>query len=180
MLDAQLRWPALLMVLMALIGLGLSAFGLLWVLRFWLHPATVVVEGLGIGAALVRSRELMCQAGRVSFRDRNDVRLTVVLTVLPIIGAAVTSLALLPMGLLGWASFVLHWIDFTKPDELVRILVMPIAGVELAIGALLTPLSIGVTVLFYYDLRYRNEGLDLEMRAFALRKPRSARAADHA
>lgn len=180
MLDAELRWPALIMGLMALAGVGLLLFGLVWVLRFWLHPATVVVEGLGIGAALTRSSELMRQAGRVSFRDRNDVRLTIVLTVLPILGAAVTSLALLPVGLLGWASFVLHWIDFTKPDEIVRVLMLPIAGVQLAIGALVTPLSIAVTVLFYYDLRYRNEGLDLEMRAFALRKPRPARVASSA
>lgn len=179
-LDPGSRWSVVLMVVLGIGGMVLLLAGLLWVLRFWLHPATVVIERLGIGAALTRSSELMRQAGHVSFRDRNDVRLTIVLTVLPAIGAAASSLALLPIAILGWGGFVLHWIDFSKPEKILHLLMSPLIAVQLAAGALLHPLSIGVTVLFYYDLRYRIEGLDLEMRALSLRKPRPQRAASPA
>lgn len=158
-------------------GAAVMLGGLMGILVFWLHPAAVVIERLGIGAALARSRDLMRQAGKVPFRDRNDVRLTVVLTVVPLLGLAAASLAFLPLVLGGIAAFALHWIDFTNPEQLVEHLLSPLIAVQVASGALLHPFSVAATVLFYYDQRYRSEGLDLEMRAMALRKPRALRAA---
>jgi hypothetical protein len=179
-LSEGVRWGAALSLLAGIGGVALLLAALMGVLLFWLHPATVVIERLGIGAALARSRDLMRQVRRVPFKDRNDVRLTVVLTVLPLLGLAAASLALAPLVLVGVAAFTLHWVDFSSAEQVMSRVMSPLIAVQIAAGALLHPFSTAVTVLFYYDMRYRNEGLDLEMRAMALRKPRARRTAPSA
>lgn len=169
-------WAAFGGVVGAVVGLLFLLGGLMGILVFWLHPAAVVIERLGIGAALARSRDLMRQAHKVRFRDRNDVRLTLVLTVVPILGLAAASLAFVPLVAGGVAAYALHWVDFTNPEQIIQHLMAPFIAVQIGAGALLHPFSVAATVLFYYDQRYRIEGLDLEMRAMALRKPRAPRA----
>ncbi|MBK7972814.1 MAG: hypothetical protein IPK07_05870 [Deltaproteobacteria bacterium] len=170
-------WAALGSAMGAAFGLALLLGGLVGILRFWVHSAAVIVEGLGIGDALARSRDLMRQVGKIPFGQRNDVRLTVVLTVVPLIGLAAASLVFLPMAASAIAAYVLHWVDFSNPEQLMQRVMAPVIAVQIAAGALLHPFSVAATVLFYYDLRYRTEGLDLEMRALRLRKPRAPRVA---
>ena len=44
-------------------------------------------------------------------------------------------------------------------------------GLQLLVQALITPFSIGVMTLLYYDQRVRKEGLDVELAAAAIRAP---------
>jgi len=156
-------------------GTAILLVALAWVLGLWLHPATVVVEQLGIGAALHRSRDLMRQRFAVAFRDRNDVRLTVAISVVPLLGFAAASIAFLPVAVAGLVAFLLHWVDASSGPSVAALAMSPVLLVQTAAIAVTQPYTVAVTVLFYYDLRYRTEGLDLELWAASLRTPRSPR-----
>lgn len=141
-------------VLVLVIALVLS-------LRWLLYPQTVVVEDRFAASALSRSTELMAARG-LPFFESPKVRLSLLLLVTFALSATLSSLFAGPR--LAWA-LVSGWeLRNGLPPLLGMPLwsVVPLALTEVALQAVIAPLGAVLATLFYFDLRVRFEGLDLD------------------
>jgi len=130
-------------------------------LRWLLYPQTVVVEERFAVGALSRSAELMLARG-LPFFERPKVRLSLLLLVTFALSATLSSLFAGPRLIWGLMS---GWeIQNGLPPLLGMPLwaMLPLALTEVALQAVLAPLGAVLATLFYFDLRVRFEGLDLE------------------
>lgn len=166
--------PALLMtgagMLLGTVGVVLGGVtSMVWVLvimlvlslRWLLYPQAVVVEERVALGALSRSASLMLARG-LPFFERPKVRLSLLLLVTFALSATLSSLFAGPRLVWGLAS------GWELQNGLPPLLGMPVwamvplALTEVAMQAVLAPLGAVLATLFYYDLRVRFEGLDLE------------------
>ncbi len=130
-------------------------------LRWLLYPQTVVVEERFAGGALSRSAQLMLARG-LPFFERPKVRLSLLLLVTFALSATLSSLFAGPRLIWGLTS---GWeLQNGLPPLLGMPLwsAVPLALTEVALQAVLAPLGAVLATLFYFDLRVRFEGLDLE------------------
>ncbi len=129
---------------------GVAVMVLLWVRLFQLAAASLVLEGLGVFAAIGRSWAL----------TRNAFWRTFGISLLTLVVTSVAAQFLtFPFSILGAAGSLI-W-----PDTLAGILVMLLTQniAQVISGALTTPFSASVAALQYLDQRIRKEGYDIEL-----------------
>lgn len=138
-------------------------------LRWLLYSQAVVIEGHGPLSALSRSTGLM-QGRGLPFFEAPKVRLSLLLLVTFALSVTLSSLFAGPR--LIWALFTGWELQNGLPPLLTMPLwtVVPLALTEVALQAVIAPLGAVLATLFYFDLRVRFEGVDLE----APPAPRSA------
>ncbi len=133
-------------------GFGFLFFvipGFILLAMFFLISPAVVLERQGPGEALSRSRDL----------TRGALGYTCGLMFVSYL------IAFLPTLVIGAGNFVLS--STLDPAAAARAGVLANV-VSTAVSALTLPFSVGVTVMFYYDRRVRNEALDVQMAAEGL------------
>lgn len=140
-------------------GLSITIVGFpfaIYLLIAWLLSIQVLlVEGVGIRAALSRSRFLV--AG-------HWWRVVGIVVLLAIIQAVISAFFSLPAQILGFGSL---FSDPTFAD--VSQLVVAVDAVSSTIGQIIVgPIAYCTYTLLYYDLRVRKEGLDIEYAARSL------------
>ena len=130
-------------------------------LRWLLYPQTAVIEERFAPAALSRSTALMAGRG-VPFFESPKVRLSLLLLVTFALSATLSSLFAGPR--LAWALATGWELKNGLPPLLGMPLwsVVPLALCEVALQAVIAPLGAVLATLFYFDLRVRFEGLDLD------------------
>jgi hypothetical protein len=132
-----LLWAQFLVMLVVFAGLCVCVVpGIIASLWFMLVPAVALLETTDQASAVLgRSRALMADNLGKGFR-------------------------------LGFVVWLLSMVVTLGGSAILRLVPWPIAFIgdflENILGALVIPLSIGVVVLFYYDLRIRKEGFDLQ------------------
>lgn len=156
---------ALGIVLVVLAFLGALVLGV-WVSgRLTLAPAAVVLERLGPWRAIVRAWGLT--------RGRQGWRVVGITLLAGLVTNLVTFLVQLPLlGVSLWAlaSGGLDLSPLSTPALVID------HGLQLVVGALVTPFTAGVAALLYLDQRMRREGLDVTLvRAAQDRAARRAR-----
>jgi hypothetical protein len=156
--------------LLGVVGaIGGGVLGVAWALvailvlslRWLLYSQAVVLEDHAAFGALSRSTALMAARG-VPFFDSPKVRLSLLLLVAFALSATLSSLFAGPR--LVWALWTGWELQNGLPPLLTMPLwaVVPLALVEVALQAVIAPLGAVLATLFYFDLRVRFEGLDLE------------------
>ena len=136
---------------------------LIVLLRYVLVPQIVMVEGLSGRRALARSAALM--RGRAGQRvwDLPKMRGSILILVVQLVSNAVVLVVSAPQAVVSIASHELG----AAPGIILTLL----AEVVALLGeAAVAPFGRLVLVRFYFDLRVRREGLDLELEARALAK----------
>lgn len=130
-------------------------------LRWLLYAQTVVVEDKIATSALSRSTALMAARG-LPFFEAPKVRLSLLLLVTFALSATLSSLFAGPR--LVWAVMSGWELQNGLPPLLSMPLwtVVPLALTEVGLQAVIAPLGAVLATLFYFDLRVRFEGLDLE------------------
>lgn len=130
-------------------------------LRWLLYAQTVVVEDKIAATALSRSTALMAARG-LPFFEAPKVRLSLLLLVTFALSATLSSLFAGPR--LVWAVMTGWELQNGLPPLLSMPLwsVVPLALTEVGLQAVIAPLGAVLATLFYFDLRVRFEGLDLE------------------
>ena len=138
-------------------------------LGFVLAPYTIMLEDRGPVEPLSRAWRLMYVLTPRGMVRNNAARATVCFTV-----QLAVRMAMIPLMFLPLIISMLHN-GFAAPTEdlfeafflgmglgpLVQILTNIMSS---AVGAALYPFATGIFVLFYYDIRVRSEGMDLELR----------------
>ena len=145
---------------------GVVVAALFLYLRWYVVVPTVVLEGLSGFGSLKRSAALMRGRVEPGFFGRVEVRASLLLLV-------VFFLLLVPQLLVGVPHFLLmHAYAPAKgvldPLSVPFALRFPLELVELLLATVVTPFSVLASLVFYFDLRVRREGYDLELRARAL------------
>jgi hypothetical protein len=130
-------------------------------LRWLLYPQATVVEERFAAGALSRSTALMAARG-LPFFESPKVRLSLLFLVTFALSATLSSLFAGPR--LIWALATGWELQNGLPPLLGMPLwsVVPLALTEVALQAVIAPLGAVLTTLFYFDLRVRFEGLDLD------------------
>ena len=149
-----------------LIGLGLMVCIIpgVWLALSWLLVSEVVVlEGLKPWAALERSRELMRVKTDKGLVRNNVTKASVIILIMFILGAvagAIVTIPLIIMAVIQGASHqaVGHFGIFQIVQGLLTSVV----------HAAVAPIGVVAMILFYYDIRIRKEGFDLEVLAAAM------------
>jgi len=128
-------------------------------LRWAVWPQTLALEGLAGVRALRRSRQLMGPPGVVFYKNPK-FRLSLLLLVYFVVQSAVQQLFLLPSLVRGFGQ------DPPFQDmslwSMPLLWAVPLAFGQVATNALVLPLNGVLTTLFYFDLRVRYEGFDLD------------------
>jgi hypothetical protein len=129
-------------------------------LRWAVWPQVLALEGLAGPKALSRSRGLMGPEG-VRFDQNPKFRLSVLMLVFFVVQSGVQQLFLLPSLIRGFSqsppmSDVSLW-------SMPLLWALPLAFFQVATNALILPLNGVISTLFYYDLRVRYEGFDLDV-----------------
>lgn len=128
-------------------------------LRWAVWPQVLALEGLTGRKALARSRALMGPEG-VRFDQNPKFRLSLLLLIYFVVQSAVQQLFLLPT--------LLRGLDQSPPFSDMSLWSMgllwavPLAFGQVATNALVLPLNGVLSTLFYFDLRVRYEGFDLD------------------
>lgn len=135
-------------------------------LRWFLYAEAVVLEGRAGPAALRRSRALMAGSVEPGFFGRIKVRASLVLLV-------VFFVSLVPGLLVGIPLFVLMAIyapapGVLDPASIPLLFRLPLEALQLLASGLVAPFGVLAVLAFWFDLRVRREGYDLELRASAL------------
>ena len=128
-------------------------------LRTFLAPVAVAVEGLGPWGALRRSDRLMAPRPGQPVLERPGVRASLVLLTTFALMLAVNGLAGLPRAIAGSLAGggPLPFLPGTLPLAVE----LGLSLFELVTGAALQPFPLAVSVVFYFERRARTEGLDL-------------------
>lgn len=143
--------------------------GLLWAvvvfvsvsLSWALWPQVMALEGLSSLQALRRSRRLMGPAG-VPLSQSPKFRLSLLVLVYFAVQSAVQSLFLLPTLAQGLGQTPPFSGD-TSLWSMPLYFGVPLALLQVASNSLLLPLSAVLSTLFYFDVRVRYEGYDLDV-----------------
>ena len=135
------------------------------VLSFLLVSQVIVIEDLPTFAAIARSRKLIMTQSAPGFFNHPVQRAGMLLIIVMLIQGVISGIGQIPAN--AAAFFTL------KSAQISAWSVFIIAATTLfhvLANALVTPVSTIVLVMFYYDLRIRAEGLDLEIMARRLRE----------
>lgn len=135
----------------------LIAVGLRWAL--W--PQAIALEGRSAVQALRRSSALMGPPG-VRLAQNPKFRLSLLLLVYFMVQTAVQQLFLLPTLVTGFSQTPPFSGDLSL-WSLPLYLAVPLALAQVASNSLLLPLNGILSTLFYFDLRVRHEGYDLDL-----------------
>jgi hypothetical protein len=161
----RLIGAALLTSLLILLGLMLCLVpGVYFMLSYMLVSEVVVLENLGPITAMRRSKELMRVKTDKGFVRNNITKASVILLITLILGAVVGAVVTIPFAIARTASRhpELAALDVMSPLTILQ-------GVLTAmVQAAVAPIGRIAMVLFYYDIRIRKEGFDLEVLAAAL------------
>lgn len=143
-------------VLVGLVGglLGLSAFLLIEVRLFYLAPAALMLERVGVGAAMQRAWAL----SRAQFWRLLGIWLLTGLVV-GLVGQVLS----IPTSLIGVSAMLV------APGSSWAGLLLVLSGYlsTIIVGAVTTPFLAGVSALLYVDQRIRKEAYDVELLAAA-------------
>jgi hypothetical protein len=150
-----------------LIGLGLVMClipGVYFMLSYMLVSEVVVLENLGPTMAMRRSKELMRVKTDRGFIHNNITKASILLLITFVLGAVVAGVVTVPFTIAratsrhpGLAAF-----DVMSPLAILQ-------GVLTAVvQAAVAPVGRIAMILFYYDIRIRKEGFDLQVLATAL------------
>jgi hypothetical protein len=149
-------------VLAVLVVLGWMALGLIVLtLRWGLYPQVVVIEDKAGLGAFGRSRDLLAGRG-MPFLESPKWRLSLVFIILFAVTGTVQGMFAGPRAIYaltsGW-----EFVNGLPPLSAMPIyFAVPLALVEVALNSIVVTFGPTLLTLFYYDLRVRYEGLDLE------------------
>ncbi|MGI5864615.1 MAG: hypothetical protein ACOX6T_21555 [Myxococcales bacterium] len=159
------RIAATVVGLLAVFG-ALLVVGLYLMLRYALVTEVVMIERLSFVRALRRSARLM--AGRVgpTFFDNCKVRASIVLAVTFFISVSVAIVASLPSYLVYAAFDVSPFNPESFDPSLVPLWAMlPVEAFAVFCQTAVAPYGLLATIVFYFDVRIKREGFDLEFLA---------------
>jgi hypothetical protein len=153
MLNSLIIWVGLMLCIIP---------GIYFALWYLLVGQVVVLENLGPTAALRRSKELMRVKTDRGFAKHNYTKAGVILLITFALGAVVGGLIAVPFAILQAMSGPRHT---PGPFDAMQLL----QGVlTMTVQAAVAPVGRIAMILFYYDIRIRKEGFDLEVLASAL------------
>lgn len=137
--------------------------GFYFLLSYLLVSQVVVIEGLTPRAALRRSNELMRKKSDKGFFRNNIMKASVILIIVFVLAAAAGAIVSLPFGL---AQAFTH--DRSHPPSLLGPMHLLQGILTMIIQAGVAPIGTIAMILFYYDIRIRKEGFDLQVLASSL------------
>ena len=156
-----------------LMGLGfifLAVVAAIYIfLSFMFAPQAVMLEGAGAVDALRRSWELMWHRTERGMFRNNIWRAGILLTIVFLISGAVVVLLQVPI----WIAVAIVAVRsegavFGPGGTLPLWIQVPSQLLQTVGGALVMPVSVVAMILFYYDIRIRFEGYDLQVLSSAL------------
>jgi len=140
---------------------------LIVLMRLMLAVPVLAIEGLSGWAACRRSSALVRYDPDLGFFYWGETRLSLLLLPLFVIHVLISSLTSVPMGLSQINEMLRHGTtsQLTNPSDVV---VVGSQVLTYLAGALILPLYTIAITIFYYDVRIRREGFDLEFLAARL------------
>jgi hypothetical protein len=159
----RLVGASLLNTLVVALGFMLCVIpGIYFALWYLLVSEVVMLENLGPTAALRRSKELMRVKTDRGFAHHNYTKAGIILLITFALGAVVGGIIGVPFGI---ARALSGARDVGNPFATLMLL----QGVlTMTVQAAVAPVGRIAMILFYYDIRIRKEGFDLELLASAL------------
>lgn len=168
----QRFWKLIGAVLLASILIFLGSLllvvpGIYLAIRYALVSEVVVLEGLGGMAALRRSTQLMKEKTEKGFLRHNYSKVILLGIFVGILSSVFGVLAAVPKAVVAVGVGIAE--DFGTAFTTNVELLLPMGWllllklVELALSAFVQPIGMAAFVLFYYDIRVRWEGFDLEL-----------------
>jgi hypothetical protein len=137
--------------------------GFYFLLSYLLVSQVVVIEGLGPSAALRRSSELMRKKSDKGFFRNNIMKASVILIVVFVLAAAAGAIVSIPFVI---AQVFTH--DHSHPPSLLGPLSLLQRILTMIVQAGVSPIGTIAMILFYYDIRIRKEGFDLQVLASSM------------
>jgi hypothetical protein len=132
-------------------------------MRLWVSIPPLALEGLSGWKAVRRSVELVRYDPGLGILYWGEMRLSFLLLPLFVIELLILSLTLLPITVVGLSEALRHGASpLNAPPDATMILSTILTFLA---GSLILPLYPIATTLFYYDVRIRREGFDLEFMA---------------
>jgi hypothetical protein len=149
-----------------IVALGMMAClvpGVYFALSYLLVSQVVVIEGLGPVPALQRSRDLMRKKSDKGFLRNNITKASVILLITFALAFVAKMIVGVPFAIVQLMSFdPRHMPNVFAPLQLLQGILTMI--VQAGVG----PIGTIAMILFYYDIRVRKEGFDLQVLAAAL------------
>jgi len=136
--------------------------GIYLLLSYLLVGQVVVLEGLGGRAALKRSKELMRKKTDKGFFKNNVMKASILLLIAFVLGSVVGGIVSVPFAILNVLNPPVAALDLVSPLHLLQ------GVLTMAVQAAVAPVGQIAMILFYYDIRIRKEGFDLEVLTAAL------------
>jgi hypothetical protein len=137
--------------------------GIYFLLSYLLVSEVVVIEGLGPVAALRRSRDLMRKKSDKGFLRNNITKASVILLITVALASVAKMIVGVPFTIVQLMSFnPRHMPNAFAPLMLLQGILTMI--MQAGVG----PIGTIAMILFYYDIRVRKEGFDLQVLAAAL------------
>lgn len=146
--------------------LGFLAGLLVVFLRYCLIEMVVMLEGKGGPAALRRSARLMSGRVEPGVMGLVKVRASILLLVVFLLLLVPTLVVSGPQLIL--TSYYSPGPGVMDPLAVPFLMRLPLEVLQIGISSLVAPFGILAMLVFYFDLRVRREGLDLELRAGAM------------
>jgi hypothetical protein len=148
------------------VGLGFMLCiipGVMLALSWLLVSEVVVLEGLQPSAALKRSRELMRVKTDKGFVRNNVTKASVILLITFILASVAGGIVTIPFAIVALMQHAAHQApQFFGPMQIAQGLLVSV------VQAAVAPIGTVAMILFYYDIRIRKEGFDLEVLAAAM------------
>ncbi|HUK83074.1 MAG TPA: GYF domain-containing protein [Verrucomicrobiae bacterium] len=148
-----------------IIGLGFMLCvipGIYFSLWYLLVGEVVILENVGVTDSLRRSKELMRIKTDRGFAQHNYTKAGIILLITFALGAVVGGIVSVPFGILNAMSGAHHAGSPFGPLQLLQ------GVLTMTVQAAVAPVGRIAMILFYYDIRIRKEGFDLEILASAL------------
>ncbi len=163
---------------LAVAGLAVLAAGLWLVLTYALSSEVVIIERLSFVSAIRRSARLMSGSLGPTFFDNCKVRASLVHAVNLCIGVSIAVVSSLPTLLVSAAYGASPLAPETyDPVRVPLWAVIPAELFQVLVQAAAMPYGMLAVIVFYFDLRIRKEGFDLELLAGRLGSGSSRRLA---
>ncbi len=172
---ASMAGPIAGVVVMAVGGLVLLGLATAVMLRVALTPVVAVIERSRGMAAVLRSWRLVGHTGASGWLNNNRMRIALIYTVIVLLSWGVTALASLPALGLQFAG-LLGAEEAELAGAAPLLLRMVLELIEVVGKAAVGPFGALALAYFYFDLRARNEGLDLLLSARFIAARRSEAA----